>query len=46
MATKVNERFLFDSSFFDDIIKNNRDILPELATKLTYITSKAVGILS
>ena len=39
MATQINYRFLFDSSFFEEVLKGDYD----LQAKLIYITSKAVG---
>lgn len=37
MATKIDHRFLFDSFFFEEVLKNDS----VLQQKLTYITSKA-----
>lgn len=37
MATKIDSRFLFDSSFFEETLKDNSP----LQYKLAYITSKA-----
>lgn len=39
MATKIDIRFVFDSFFFEEVLKNDF----ELQKKLTYITSKASG---
>ncbi len=39
MATKIDYRFIFDSSFFEERIKNDY----KLQAKLTYITSKTQG---
>lgn len=39
MATKIDYRFVFDSFFFEETLKNDF----ELQSKLAYITSKASG---
>lgn len=43
MASKIDHRFLFDTFFFEEILKNSPKAIPDLAYKLAYITSKSSG---